>query len=430
VEVVIVVGAADIRRGDAPGGLSLLERQLKQLRALGHGPVRLLMGDDVILPPNLAPLVTGRHTLLPLVTGRSTLLRGDERQRRGASGDDPFAALATAGGVLPARFLFLAADHLVDARVLRAAAEAADDTLIRDAAGRLAPVGRLTRASVERHGAALPAAVRDLPLGAIDPYAPELRGAVAPYVLRVRSATDRRHAWRVLLDHVQKRGLDLPGEYFDSPFENALVRALAPTQVTPNQITLATLILAALVGWLFLRGNLVSGLALALVVGVLDGVDGKLARLKLATSRLGELEHVGDFLYENVWYLTLAADFCAATGVAAFWRAGLALVACDLLDNLLYGVVQARTGRFLDELSAFDRRFRRIAGRRNVYVWILIAGVVLHRPAGAFVVVTAWAGVTVLVHGARAVLWTWRSAGAPPQVSEIESVAGAVVSDK
>jgi phosphatidylglycerophosphate synthase len=410
--VIFVPDAGAGCRDGTPGGLALLERQLKQLRALDHGPATLVVPEAVILPPLPDALVAARC--------------------RVPAGDDPFAALAAAAPALPARFLFLAADWLVDARVLRAAA-VMDDTLMRDGDGRVAPVGCLTSATVERLGATLPASVPTMSLDALDPYAPELRGNVPPYLLRVRSATDRRLAWRVLLDHVQKRGLDLPGQYFDSPFENALVRALAVTRVTPNQITLATLVLAGVVGVLFLRGSLALGLVLALVVGVLDGVDGKLARLKLATSRLGELEHVGDFVYENFWYVALALHLSATTGMVGFWRAGMAIVACDLVDSLFYGAVQARTGRFLDELSPFDRGFRTIAGRRNVYVWILVAGVCMRRPAGAFLTVTGWAAITASIHGARAAVWTWRgadAAAAAPQVSEIEPVAGAPVSEK
>jgi phosphatidylglycerophosphate synthase len=398
-------------RAGAPGGLSLLERLLKQLRALDHGPVTLLVPENVSVSPLASVAVT-----CPV-----------------PAGDDPFAALAAVASLVPVGFLFLAADHLVDARVLRTVAAAPDDVLMRDSEGHVAPVGRLSGATVERLRGALPASVRTMALEAVDPYAPALRANVPAYLLRVRSEADRRRAWRVLLDHVQKRGLDLPGQYFDSPFENALVRALAPTRTTPNQITLLTLALATVVGILFLQGSLVIGLALALVVGILDGVDGKLARLKLATSRLGELEHVGDFLYENFWYLALGLHLCTATGMVGFWRAGMTLVACDLLDNLFYGAVQGRTGRLLDELSTFDQRFRKIAGRRNVYVWMLIVGRCLGRPAGAFLAVTAWAAATVVVHGWRAAVWTWRGPAAlsgAPHVSEIEPVAGALVSEK
>jgi phosphatidylglycerophosphate synthase len=413
--VVFVPNAETWRPAGAPGGLAPLERQLRQLRVLGCARVLLLVAT-VEAPP---PLAAGVDVAVHAVPGH----------------DHPFAALAAAVRVLPERFVFVAADHVLDSRVLRALRDAARETVVLDDAGRAAPVGRFSRAAVERHGRDLAAHAYRLALGTLDPYAPELRGVVPPYLVRVRTVAERRAAWGLLLRGVQKRGLDLPGEYFDSPFENALVRVLAPTRVTPNQITVVTLAVAAVVGGLFLSGMLAIGLPLALVVGILDGVDGKLARLKLATSRLGELEHVGDFLYENFWWIALAVHLHAATGMAAVARAGAVLVGCDLVDNLLYGEVRARTGRLLDELAPFDAGFRRVAGRRNVYVWICVVGAALGRAAGGYLVASWWALGTVVVHAVRAAYWIARSLGAPrdggaPQVSEIDPVAGALVSEK
>lgn len=385
---VIFVPHPDVwQRTGVPGGVALLERQMRQLRALGHDPPVLLVpqGDPApVLPDGLAV-----GDLVEVPAGART----------------PAAALASAAATLPADFLFLAADRLVDRRVIEALAAHEGPRLVCGSGDAPEPVGRLSAAAVRTHGSALAERAARLRIETLDPYVPELRGIAAPYVLSVRTDAERRAAWRVLLDHVQKRCLDLPGQYFDSPFENALVRRLAPTRVTPNQITLATTLVACVVGVLFLRGWLRVGVVLALVVGILDGVDGKLARLKLATSRLGELEHVADFFYESLWYLTIGAHLRTTTGLTAFGYAAGAMVALDLCDSLLYAAVRARTGRMLDELSPFDRAFRRIGGRRNVYVWILVPGVVSSHAGAAFVVAVSWAAVTVGVHALRAAMW-------------------------
>jgi hypothetical protein len=55
----------------------------------------------------------------------------------------------------------------------------------------------------------------------------------------------------------------------------------------------------------------------------------------------------------------------------------------------------------LDEVSAFDRRFRAIAGRRNVYVMMFAVGFFGGHAAGAFLCAVTWAVVTVVVHAAR-----------------------------
>ena len=404
------------RREGAPGGLSLLERQLKQLAALGfEAPLLLVPADHPV----------------PALDPGAALVR---LARVPAEATSAVAALAAAVDALPSDFLFLAADYLVDSRVLRALAARRGPVLASTGDGALAPVGRAGVADVRRYGVTLAHCAERLSLAEIDPYVPELRGAAAPYVLSVRTAAERCIAWRVLLDHVQKRSLDLPGQYFDTPFENFLVRRLAPTNVTPNQITVATTLLAIAVGMLFLRGWLWAGILFALVVGVLDGVDGKLARLKLATSKLGELEHVADFFYENFWYLAIAAHLEVATGMARFWRAGLLLVACDLADNLVYAAIRARTGRMLDGLTPFDRGFRKVAGRRNVYVMLLALGVVSGHVTAAFLAVVLWAGVTVAVHVGRAIgaLCVVRPnpEGERSHVSEIEPASRVFVNEK
>jgi phosphatidylglycerophosphate synthase len=375
------------QRAGTPGGLSLLERQLKQLRKLGVAAAVLLVPEGD--PEPEMPRVCAPARVVRLSMGSTV---------------DLSAALVAAVDELPSESLAMSADRLVDLRVLRALLRRATTTFASVDGSASEPVAWIHAAELRRHGEKIAAHAQRLPLATLDLYNPELRGTVAPYVIRCSSPDERRVAWHVLLDHVQKRALDLPGQYFDTPFENFLVRRFAPTDISPNQITLATLIMAGGVAVLFLRGWLCVGVLLALVVGVLDGVDGKLARLKLATSKLGEFEHVGDFFYENAWYLTLAWHLHAVTQRPRLWYAGVGLVACDLIDSLLYLVLQRHTGKMLDELTTFDRRFRAIAGRRNVYVMIFVAGFFSGYPTQAFSCAVAWAAVTVAVHASR-VLW-------------------------
>ena len=391
VAAIFVPSPAACERAGTPGGLALLERHLRQLQALGAGAVLLL--------------VPASHPEPPASTGGAPRIV----VRVPAATHDLGAALAAAAADLPDACLALSADRLVDPRVLRALRASETTTFATRDGEHAEPVGWVRAADVRRLGASVVRHAARLRLAAIDPYSAELRGNVAPYLISSATAAERRQAWNVLLDHVQKRSLDLPGRYFDGPFESFLVRRLAPTEVTPNQVTLVTLVIAAGVAVLFGYGWLRLGVVTALLVGVLDGVDGKLARLKLATSKLGELEHVGDFFYENAWYLALSSYLASASGRAGLWYAGVVLCACDLTDSLLYLVAQRRTGRMLDELTSFDRRFRAIAGRRNVYVMFFVVGFFLGDATVAFLAAVAWAIVTVAVHASR-VRWVLATA--------------------
>jgi phosphatidylglycerophosphate synthase len=380
--VIFVPHSGTWLRAGTPGGLSLLERQLKQLVKLGCESALLLVPEDDAAPA------------LPPGCGRTFVARVPAGLR------DLGVALA-ATRPLPPEFFAARADLLVDLRVWSALRGRPTTTFVSVNGVSAEPVGWVVASDVDRFGGGIMACAERFALGSLDPYSPELRGDAEPYVIGATTPEERRAAWHVLLDHVQKRALDLPGQYFDTPFENFLVRRLAPTRVTPNQITVCTLVLASIVASLFHQGWLRVGVLLALVVGVLDGVDGKLARLKIATSKLGELEHVGDFFYENAWYLSLASWLARSVDDPGLWYAGWALVACDLADSLLYLALQRHAGRMLDELTTFDRRFRAIAGRRNVYVAMFAAGFFTGHAATAFSCAVVWAVTTVAVHAAR-----------------------------
>jgi len=175
------------------------------------------------------------------------------------------------------------------------------------------------------------------------------------------------------------------------------VRVFAATPVTPNQITLATTVLGFIVAWLFATGMLRIGILLAIVVEVLDGGDGKLARIKHQTSKVGELEHVMDTIYELSWYLGLGWHLSSA-GWPWAWPVGVAFCCLDVADNLAYGLFSRRGGGNLDEASAFLARFRLVAGRRNIYAWLCLPAIYVGLPQVSFAAAAAWAAITAAVH--------------------------------
>ena len=238
---------------------------------------------------------------------------------------------------------------------------------------------------------------------ALDDYSPAHRGPVPFYVQVITTAADARAATRTLIRAAQKCALDLPALLLDPVFENRLVFWLCDRRITPNQVTLFTTLLGALIAALFLYGWLRLGIVLAYAVEVLDGVDGKLARAKLQTSRLGECEHLLDFFIEHAWYVTITIFLVTSTHAPQLWWVGGGLMVSDLIDNLLYYLGQVFCGKQLDELGGFDRRFRLIAGRRNIYAWMFFFGFWAGLPVQIFVVTLVWSLITIGVHGVRLV---------------------------
>lgn len=77
--------------------------------------------------------------------------------------------------------------------------------------------------------------------------------------------------------------------------------------VTPNQVTILSIFLAIFAGLAFWGGYLVIGLLLGWVMTFLDTVDGKLARVTVSSSEIGEiLDHGLDLVHLPLWYLACA----------------------------------------------------------------------------------------------------------------------------
>jgi 1L-myo-inositol 1-phosphate cytidylyltransferase / CDP-L-myo-inositol myo-inositolphosphotransferase len=251
--------------------------------------------------------------------------------------------------------------------------------------------------------------LEDQTLAAIDVaaeplYYSPMRRKLRPYWFPAPAPDRAKLAEYVLLDATQKGTLDIPA-LVHAPIETFLISLLCKTSITPNQLTIFTNIVAWIATVLFLTGRLGWGLVLALIVGVLDGLDGKQARVKVETTKRGKLEHWFDALFEWSWWIALAYYFRASGLLPDAFRYLALLAAAEAVDGILKGSIYFTTGKLIDELGSFERMVRLVGGRRNVYVWILTAGFLVGAPAKAFVLMALLQTATAAVHLPRA-LWT------------------------
>lgn len=190
-------------------------------------------------------------------------------------------------------------------------------------------------------------------------------------------------------------------ERFNAPMENWIVSRLCRTSITPNQVTLSALLIGLVITGSFATGHLWAGVALAYIFEVLDGVDGKLARVKVETTAAGKWEHVTDYFLEMSWWSALAFQF-HARGLGNTWWWLLLLVGSDLIDRLAKRPVKKKLGRHLDDVSNFDRFVRCISGRRCINIFILTLGLLLGDSESAFALICGWMAATAVVHLIRA----------------------------
>jgi phosphatidylglycerophosphate synthase len=232
-------------------------------------------------------------------------------------------------------------------------------------------------------------------------YIADMRRGVRPIFFPAPSPECQPLAERLLRDATQKGVLDFPA-LVHAPIEKWLISHLCRTTITPNQITLGTGVLGLSVTVLYALGYLWAGALLALIVGVLDGLDGKLARLKVQMTKAGKGEHLLDYVVEMSWWMALAYHFHTTGQVRYAYVILVVFFAFHALERVARGFVQRRIGRSLDDFSPFDRLVRTVAGRRNIYTWLFTFCLLIGRPATGFILLCLWGMASAVIHIFRA----------------------------
>ena len=240
----------------------------------------------------------------------------------------------------------------------------------------------------------------------------ELKREVFPICIKIKDKESIKLAKKKLIFRTQK-GLHFTS-YINKPIEDRLVYLISDISwITPNRITIFANLAAFLVASLFLLGYLKIAAVLAYIVGIIDGLDGKLARARGILTKLGYIEHSFDMLYEQVWYVCFAISLYLLGYGYLPLVLGLTMLVADSFVRHCYMQFRQTMGKALTAYTKFDKTFARVDGRRNVYVlymiifswlplipylsWIRIS------PLYALYAMLAHSSLTALVYAIRAI---------------------------
>ena len=225
------------------------------------------------------------------------------------------------------------------------------------------------------------------------------------YWADIDSEQDLERGKRLLVKDTQKKrgASDFIAHYINRPIKNAIIYHLSDLKVTPNQLTIATNMLAWFITYLFLSGHLLIGSILTFVVGVMDGLDGKLARIRKRETRLGRMEHLFDLLFEFSWLIALAIFLSQSGGSLplVLVTSSITLIA---FYRFCYDQFSRTMGVSLDVYGRFERAFRRVAGRRNIYNVYILIGVLLGMPLYSLIAILFHSALTAVVYAYRAAI--------------------------
>jgi len=229
--------------------------------------------------------------------------------------------------------------------------------------------------------------------------------------LAIESPQDRRQAERRLLGSLVKPTDGFMARHVERPISLQISRLLAPSRITPNQMSVISILVGIAGGPFFLSSRpsmQTAGALLFLAHSILDGCDGELARLKFQQSRLGGvLDFWGDNLVHAVIFACMAVGWSLAIG--ALWPlafgAGAVFGALGSAGFVYWRVMRDKDGgesMFTSVSTAPERPLARTldAASRRDFIY-LVVGLALFGKSNWFLLL---AGVGAPIYGLLVVL--------------------------
>lgn len=119
---------------------------------------------------------------------------------------------------------------------------------------------------------------------------PVAAGTVAMSILDAASAAQaERKLWASLTSTAD----GLVDRFFNRPLGRPLSKLLVHTQISPNQVSIVSILIGVASAWFFAAGNLVTGALIFQLCAIIDCVDGDLARALFKQSLLGKWLDLG-----------------------------------------------------------------------------------------------------------------------------------------
>jgi phosphatidylglycerophosphate synthase len=233
----------------------------------------------------------------------------------------------------------------------------------------------------------------------------ELRKRQKPFVLPL-DAADPEPVERAAYDAAYKGVTDLLTLYLWRRPAFYLTRWAARAGLSPNSITMVGALLCVIAFVLFWIGQYWWGVLAGFIFMVLDTVDGKLARVTGASSKIGEIfDHGVDLVHPPFWWWAWSHGLRAyGEPIEPFYATMVlwAVIGGYVAQRVIEGIFMRRFGGMhIHVWRPIDSKFRLITARRNPNMVILVVSLLFQRPDVGLKLVALWTIISLIFHAVR-----------------------------
>ena len=325
-----------------------------------------------------------------------------------------------------AQALFLRADHLFDARVLMALINTRANLVLCSDKGQPVAV-RIADGDMPRVLESLGDVEKGEAFSALSRYTlkdlnlldlqQNLKKRNPPYVLPI-SKDNYQTLESELFARSYKGVTDLVTKWLWPMPAFWATRFCVRFGIWPNHVTLLSLVFAVLAGVAFWHGHYGMGLLMGWLMTFLDTVDGKLARVTVTSSRLGDvLDHGLDIIHPPLWYMAWGVGVTTATLTQVpdltviFWLILIGYVGGRLCEGVFQLWIASFDIFIWRPLDSFNRL---VTARRNPNLILLTFGWFIGRPDIGLWLVIIWHLLSTIFLAIRVIMgWQARRSHGP-----------------
>lgn len=233
----------------------------------------------------------------------------------------------------------------------------------------------------------------------IQSFERSLRRTDAPTLLPLREESKAALS-NQLYGSAYKGVTDLVTKFWWPKPAKHVVAWCADRHITPNTVTIIGMVLMLFAGWCFYEGAFLTGLAAGWIMTFLDTVDGKLARVTVQSSKIGNvMDHGMDLIHPPFWYWLWGLGLLASPSL---WGLEASTLYIWMFAGYIGGRIAEGAFHLLGNTAIFtwqpiDSYFRLITGRRNPNMIMLTVLALFGLPEWAFLSVVVWTVLSTLI---------------------------------